>query len=244
MINLEEYYNKKCEQISESEDKFEINYNDSGIMKLIKHFLNWFSGSSEKKAYDPYDKEYNQDGTEAKLKELKDEGIVAKNLKIKEIGEFSNAIAAINNNEGQAYPIFYKYIKDKNEQKRYKNCSFAYICCDIKGICAKKPIILFAFVIDKSMFKIELIEIVSKFEESIKAKEIYNLIREFVIKKAKELDTEIKNISIRVARTSVKKDADFSFNDLLKFMGNTSKFERDGNHEADNDTDRIYVISI
>ena len=155
MLSLEEYCNS-CEQKINEGEKFEVRYDDSGITKVIKKFLNWFLGSTEKSTYDPYNIEkYNNDGTEAKIKDAKLDGVKA-DIEIKEIPNFDEFKSIVNKTQ---HLLNIKNIIDENSNKKefrnlLKACKFAAVHMTLDGVCQDLPCVVFAYKFTKKTIKV------------------------------------------------------------------------------------------
>lgn len=246
MLTLEEYYNNyENHQINERE-AFDINYGDSGITKVIKKFLNWFLGSTEKKSYDPFDSDhFDSDKTETAVSNAILDGETSE-LEFKAIDDFDNFRAAV-----EKSPCFLNIRKDFDDKVMVKNyLKYKYASCNItlNGVCKDKPCIFFVYKVDKDTIKIHMIEVISSFEKAIEIKKFVVDLRKFLKKQiAKDnknsenpKETKLEKISIRLVKLHAK--AGWSFEKLIKYMNeNKGDFEFDNSGAKDKNVERIYI---
>lgn len=244
MLSLEEYCNS-CEQKINEGEKFEVRYDDSGITKVIKKFLNWFLGSTEKSTYDPYNIEkYNNDGTEAKIKDAKSDGAKA-DIEIKEIPNFDEFKSIVNKTQ---HLLNIKNIIDENSNKKefrnlLKACKFAAVHMTLDGVCQDLPCVVFAYKFTKktSSADIVLIEAIRSYEEAIYVKAFLTKLKAFLKKIAKREKEEPKDYSIKVIRIHTK--SAWSFGKLLDYMVQDKTFKRVAS-KGDKDVERVYVNQL
>ena len=202
---------------------------------MIKKFLNWFLGSTEKKSYNPYDDDWNSDGTEEKIKELKLDG-AKMDLKFNEIPDILEFKAAIN--KANCFLNLKKIFNDKVVIKKWKNYKFASVNATIDDVCNDLPIIFFAYKFDKEKINIGIIEAVYSYSQSLQMKDFISKLKAFLKKMAKQDKFESKEYSVRIVKLSPK--AGWSFEKLLEYMVNDKNFVRDSDAEDNKDLERIY----
>ena len=241
MLTLEEFYkNYENNNIYEANgEPFDVNYNDSGITKVIKKFLNWFLGSTEKDFYDPYNVNWNSDGTKAKLKELKLDGKKL-DISFKEIATADEFKAAVN--KANCFLNLKKVFDDKTAVKKLKNYKFAGVHCTVEDICDDLPIIYLAYKYEKANINIALIESIEAYSEYLQMKDFISKLKSFLKKQMIKDNFEAKTYSLKVIRLSEK--AGWSFENLLQHMAQDKSFTRDTDNETDKSLERIYMSKI
>ncbi len=248
MLTLEEFYKNyvpKEGEVSEiideaKDDVFDINYNDGAVAKLFKRFFNWFLGSSEKAAWDPYNSNWNKDGTEEKLKELKQDGVKA-DIEIKEIGSYEEFKAGVN--KAVEFLNIKKAFEEKGVVSKWKEHKFGCIQATVDGMIKDTVIVMFAYKYKKDIVSIDIIEGLEPYAGNILIKDLLNKIKAFLKKQMKRDKVDAKSYSIRIVKLS--KYAGWSYPKLLEFMANNkSDFKRLEKEEADKELERIFVAKL
>ena len=233
MKSLENFVNEYNQtQINEysSNQPSLIDYDasDSGIMKLIKGFLRWASGSTEEKTYNPADKEYDTHKTGAALKEWqKTTGKKTTEIEVKELKdtEMKQIVSKLK------LPYLKKDMEEN--QKLYKDNVYRQIILkDVDRVCKKLPVAFYSF--NKSLYKgkymyITNIEVIQPYNNVIDTVDVMGAIK----KDMKSIDA--KSLIVRFS------DPD-CYEDFLDDIDNANNFERNKGLEK-KDKERIYVFT-
>lgn len=236
MLTLEEFYaNYVKNNVNESE-MFNVNYDDSGITKIIKKFLNWFLGSTEKEIYNPYSNNWNEDGTRAKLKEVKNDGEKI-DMSFEEIPNIEDFRAAINKANGflNLKQLFY----NKSSIRKFKDYKFGAVHCDVKSVCDSLPIIYFMYKYEKEYVKVTGIEAINSYGDSLVMKDFTSKLKSFLKKQVKTDGASANMFLIKFIRLNSK--ASWSFEKLLEYAANDKAYTRNHDLEQDKDLERIYT---
>lgn len=134
-INEYENQNQVHESYNSEESVLDDKYNDSGLTKLVKKFLRWFTGKTKDKRYDPYRKEYDEDVLDAAIdSSYKEYGKNSVKLKAEEVDK-EKFLAMLTENKN-----LFKYLRqdieeDKNRKaKKYTDFSVNAIKVAIKDV--------------------------------------------------------------------------------------------------------------
>ena len=200
---IDEYEDQNLvhESYSSEESVLDDKYTDSGLAKLIKKFLRWFTGKTTDRRYDPYGKEYDEDALEAAIdSSYKEHGKNSVKLNAEEVDK-EKFLAMLNEKKN-----LFKYLRqdieeDKNRKvKKYTDFSINAIKVAIKDVSdggIYGIYILFKKGQDKSkVFEILNVENIDK----ITANNKYITNQVISILKATAKKYEAKKVSLRMTK--------------------------------------------